>query len=213
MVTKHSRRLYVNLKQIPTVLYYDQYQKVIGWGYDVSNALASTGYPKPGVQKLEWFKHHLWQNNSIVAEMLPPLPAGKTSIDVVSDYLLNLRQAFRIELRKCLGEIFNREESNIQYCFTVPTFFDNGAEAQLKKAIIQAGFIKDDEHDRLTFIAEPIATISFCSKSGLLDLHEQDIVMLIDCNSGTCDVSLYTVDKSMPFGFTEYLKTIGDACG
>lgn len=38
--------------QIPTVLYYDQYQKVVGWGPDIADALAPTGYPKPGVQKV-----------------------------------------------------------------------------------------------------------------------------------------------------------------
>jgi len=38
--------------QIPTVLYYDQYQKVVGWGSDVADALEPTGYPKPGIQKV-----------------------------------------------------------------------------------------------------------------------------------------------------------------
>jgi len=38
--------------KIPTVLYYDQYQKVVGWGPDIADALAPTGYPKPGVQKV-----------------------------------------------------------------------------------------------------------------------------------------------------------------
>jgi hypothetical protein len=42
-------------QKIPTVLYYDQYQKVVGWGPDIADALAPTGYPKPGVQKVEWF--------------------------------------------------------------------------------------------------------------------------------------------------------------
>lgn len=40
--------------QIPTVLYYDQYQKVVGWGPDIADALAPTGYPKPGVQKVQY---------------------------------------------------------------------------------------------------------------------------------------------------------------
>ena len=34
------------------MLYYDQYQKVVGWGPDIADALAPTGYPKPGVQKV-----------------------------------------------------------------------------------------------------------------------------------------------------------------
>ena len=39
--------------QVPTVLYYDQYQKVVGWGPDIADALAPTGFPKPGVQKVK----------------------------------------------------------------------------------------------------------------------------------------------------------------
>ena len=42
----------LTVSQIPTVLYYDQYQKVVGWGPDIADALAPTGYPKPGVQKV-----------------------------------------------------------------------------------------------------------------------------------------------------------------
>lgn len=39
-------------EKIPTVLYYDQYQNVVGWGTDIAEALAPTGYPKQGVQKV-----------------------------------------------------------------------------------------------------------------------------------------------------------------
>ncbi|KAK4975686.1 hypothetical protein LTR66_010904, partial [Elasticomyces elasticus] len=46
-------------QKIPTVLYYDQHQQVVGWGPDIADALAPTGYPKPGVQKVEWFKLQL----------------------------------------------------------------------------------------------------------------------------------------------------------
>lgn len=31
---------------VPSVLYYDQYEKVVGWGHDIADALAPTGYPK-----------------------------------------------------------------------------------------------------------------------------------------------------------------------
>ena len=46
------RNLTLTLSQIPTVLYYDQYQKVVGWGPDIQAALAPNGYPRQGVQKV-----------------------------------------------------------------------------------------------------------------------------------------------------------------
>jgi hypothetical protein len=64
-------------QKIPTVLYYDQYQKVVGWGPDIADALAPTGYPKPGVQKVEWFKLQLMLSGNTYIDPinLPPLPA------------------------------------------------------------------------------------------------------------------------------------------
>ena len=98
--------------QIPTVLYYDQYQKVVGWGPDIADALAPTGYPKLGVQKVEWFKLQLMLSGNTYIDPinLPPLPPGKSEIDVAADYLFKLRQAMRLALQKTLGEVFNREE-------------------------------------------------------------------------------------------------------
>jgi hypothetical protein len=102
-------------QKIPTVLYYDQYQKVVGWGPDIADALAPTGYPKPGVQKVEWFKLQLMLSGNTYIDPinLPPLPPGKSEIDVAADYLFKLRQAMRSALQKALGEVFNREERNI----------------------------------------------------------------------------------------------------
>lgn len=174
--------------------------------------MAPTGYPKPGVQKLEWFKHHLW-DNGILAEMLPPLPLGKTNIDVAADYLTKVRQATCVQLRKTLGQVYDKEESKIHYCFTIPVFWNDKAQAQFRTAIVHAGFIKDTEHERLSFIPEPLATISFCTKSGLMNLKEQDIVLLVDCNSETSDISSYIVNPTVPYGLAEYSTPVGDSCG
>ena len=51
---------------------------------------------------------------------LPPLPSGKSEVDVAADYLFKLRQAMRTKLQNTLGEVFNREERNIRYFLTVP---------------------------------------------------------------------------------------------
>jgi len=89
---------------------------VVGWGPDIAEALAPTGYPKPGVQKVEWFKLQLMMSGNTYIDPinLPPLPPGKSEIDVAADYLFKLRQAMRNQLQKTLGEVFNREERNIR---------------------------------------------------------------------------------------------------
>ena len=151
-------------------MYYDQYQKVVGWGPDIADALAPTGYPKPGVQKVEWFKLQLMLSGNTYIDPinLPPLPPGKSEIDVAADYLFKLRQAMRHQLQKTLGEVFNREERNIRYFLTVPAIWNDAGKAATRAAAIQAGFLRDENDNRLTLITEPEAAAIF-TLSQLMD--------------------------------------------
>lgn len=202
-------------RQIPTVLYYDQYQKVVGWGPDIADALAPTGYPKPGVQKVEWFKLQLMLSGNTYIDPinLPPLPPGKSEIDVAADYLFKLRQAMRVQLQKTLGEVFNREERNIRYFLTVPAIWNDAGKAATRAAAIQAGFIRDENDNRLTLITEPEAAAMFCSKTGLLNLKIHDAVLIVDCGGGTVDLIAYEVEEETPFTVAECTAGSGDSCG
>ncbi|KAG5978959.1 hypothetical protein E4U55_005710 [Claviceps digitariae] len=202
-------------QKIPTVLYYDQYQKVAGWGPDISDALAPTGYPKPGVQKVEWFKLQLMLSGNTYIDPinLPPLPPGKSEIDVAADYLFKLRQAMRSALQKTLGEVFNREERNIRYYLTVPAIWNDAGKAATRAAAIQAGFLRDENDNRLTLISEPEAAALFCSKTGLLNLKVHDAVLIVDCGGGTVDLIAYEVEEENPFTVAECTAGSGDSCG
>lgn len=202
-------------QKIPTVLYYDQYQKVVGWGPDIADALAPTGYPKPGVQKVEWFKLQLMLSGNTYIDPinLPPLPPGKSEIDVAADYLFKLRQTLRAYLQKTLGEVYNREERNIRYFLTVPAIWNDAAKAATRAAAIQAGYIRDDNDNRLTLITEPEAAAMFCSKTGLLNLKIHDAVLIVDCGGGTVDLIAYEVEEETPFTVAECTAGSGDSCG
>lgn len=197
------------------MLYYDQYQKVVGWGPDIADALAPTGYPKPGVQKVEWFKLQLMLSGNTYIDPinLPPLPPGKSEIDVAADYLFKLRQAMRHQLTKTLGDVFNREERNIRYFLTVPAIWNDAGKAATRAAAIQAGFLRDENDNRLTLITEPEAAAMFCSKTGLLNLKIRDAVLIVDCGGGTVDLIAYEVEEESPFTITECTAGSGDSCG
>ena len=124
------------------------------------------------MQKVEWFKLQLMLSGNTYIDPinLPPLPPGKSEIDVAADYLFKLRQAMRVQLQKTLGEVFNREERNIRYFLTVPAIWNDAGKAATRAAAIQAGFIRDENDNRLTLITEPEAAAMFCSKTGLLNL-------------------------------------------
>ncbi|KAF9883176.1 hypothetical protein FE257_003896 [Aspergillus nanangensis] len=202
-------------QKIPTVLYYDQYQKVVGWGPDIADALAPTGYPKQGVQKVEWFKLQLMLSGNTYIDPinLPPLPPGKSEIDVAADYLFKLRQAMRAQLQKTLGEVFTREERNIRYYLTVPAIWNDAGKAATRAAALQAGFLRDENDNRLTLISEPEAAALFCAKTGLLNLKIGDAILIVDCGGGTVDLIAYEVEEEQPFSVAECTAGSGDSCG
>ncbi|KAK3936725.1 heat shock 70 kDa protein 12B [Diplogelasinospora grovesii] len=200
---------------IPTLLYYDQYQKVVGWGPDIADALAPTGYPKPGVQKVEWFTLQLMlEGNTYIDPLnLPPLPDGKTAICVSADYLSKLRQAIRSALQKTLGEVFLRQERSIRWVFTIPATWNDAGKAALRESVIDAGFIRDPNDNRLQLVTEPEAIVFFCSKTGLLNIKLHDAVLIVDAGKGTVDLIAYEVQDANPFTVAEVTAASGDSCG
>jgi len=197
------------------VLYYDQYQKVLGWGCDIAVALAPTGYPKPGVQKVEWFPLHLMLegNSYITPGNLPPLPAGKSAVDVSADYLFKLRQAVRSSLLKTLGHTFARNERHINWVFTRPAVWTDAAIAALRASIVQAGYLRGEHDDRLQVVTEAEATAMFCTKIGLLNIRVHDAVLIVDCGTGTVDLIAYEVEQENPLVLAECTAGSGDSCG
>ena len=188
---------------------------MLGWGPDIADALAATGYPKPGVQKVEWFKLQLMLSGNTYIDPinLPPLPPGKSEIDVAADYLYKLRQAMRNQLQKTLGEVFTREERNIRYYLTVPAIWNDAGKAATRAAAIQAGFLRDENDPRLTLISEPEAAALFCAKTGLLNLKIGDAILIVDCGGGTVDLIAYEVEEEQPFSVAECTTGSGDSCG
>lgn len=144
---------------------------------------------------------------------LPPLPPGKSEIDVAADYLFKLRQAMRNQLQKSLGEVFNREERNIKYFLTVPAIWNDAGKAATRAAAIQAGFLRDENDNRLTLITEPEAAAMFCAKAGLLNLKVHDAILIVDCGGGTVDLIAYEVEEESPFTVAECTAGSGDSCG
>lgn len=167
------------------------------------------------MQKVEWFKLQLMLSGNTYIDPinLPPLPPGKSEIDVAADYLFKLRQAIRAQLQKALGEVFTREERNIRYYLTVPAIWNDAGKAATRTAAIQAGFLRDENDNRLTLVSEPEAAALFCAKSGLLNLKVGDAILIVDCGGGTVDLIAYEVEEEQPFSVMECTAGSGDSCG
>lgn len=169
-----------------------------------------------GELQVEWFKMHLLSKSKsyLDTSRLPPLPPGKSAIDVAADYLFQLRRAMCVQLKKYLGEtVFTCEEANIHYFLTVPAIWDETAKAATRTAAVKAGFLPFKDYNRLTLVAEPEAAAMFSIKSGILNLHIHDTVLVVDCGGGTVDLIAYKVEDKGSFELTECTTGSGDCCG
>ena len=152
-------------------------------------------------------------NSYVDSVDLPPLPHNKSATDVSADYLFKLRQAIRSALQKYLGRAFETAESNIRWCFTGPIACNDHGKAALRRAIVNARFLRDDNDDQLQFVSEPEASILFCSKAGLLRLHSLDAVLVVNAGGATVDLIAYEVTGEQPFTLAKLTLESGDSCG
>ncbi|KAF5648451.1 uncharacterized protein FTJAE_1284 [Fusarium tjaetaba] len=106
---------------VPTVIYYDQYNKLVGWGHDIANAIESTGHPKPGVQKVEGLPLLLAQETE---ESIPRPPPGLNAVDVSADFLYKVRRAIGTQLQQRIGNKFLENEQRIHWILTWPNIWE-----------------------------------------------------------------------------------------
>ncbi|KAG4269205.1 hypothetical protein FPRO04_12194 [Fusarium proliferatum] len=130
---------YFKFRPIPTVIYYDQYNKVVGWGHDTADALGPTGDPKPGVQKVEGLPLLLIQETEKHIP-LPGIPPG-----------LNAQR---------LGSMFLDNEQTIHWIITSSEIWANRNKTLWKRALQRAGYLRDENDTRLSFIGEAEASIN-----------------------------------------------------
>jgi hypothetical protein len=188
---------------------------VVGWGLDIADALAPTGYPKPGVQKVEWFKLQLMLTGSSYIDPinLPPLPPGKSEIDVSADYLYKVWWAVKSQLQMSLGEVFFQKERNIQYYFTIPGIWNDAGQNSLRAAIIEAGLLYGENDKRLSYVTEGEAAAHYCLKTSVLNLQVGGIVLIVDCGTATVDLQACEYTSESPHSFAEFTPGSGDSCG
>ena len=178
--------------KIPTVIYYDQDGKVCAVGAEalregIEDEAEDGQWTKaewqgvtstsPSVWLIDWkfrFKLHLRpnaQSSGYVTNEIPPLPRGKSAIDVFSDFLRYLHQCARtfIEDTYVIGELWPAFEDRIEFVLTHPNGWEGAQQSMMRTAAVQAGLIPDDEdgHSRLSFVTEGEASLHFCVQRGL----------------------------------------------
>ncbi|EFR01012.1 hypothetical protein MGYG_04014 [Nannizzia gypsea CBS 118893] len=193
----------------------------IRWGFQV----------EPGMTSFSWTKLLLDQNTALgvfddnnlenASKLgILQLPHGKTAVDVVADFLTEVRaHVFKMIEKQVTKETLRI--TPIEYWFTVPAIWSDQAKAQTKTAAQRAGFVYNIERpsDQMFMVTEPeaaaIAALKKTATDGLgASVQPGDGVLVCDCGGGTVDITTYLINKVDPvLSFEELCTGIGGKCG
>ncbi|PPQ96389.1 hypothetical protein CVT26_004991 [Gymnopilus dilepis] len=187
--------------KIPTVIYYDKQGNVRAVGAEAMREGIEDEAEEAEWVKAEWFKLHLrprTQSASHVTQKIPPLPHGKTAIDVFSDFLRYLHQCARtyIEETHANGvDLWRNLKPHTHFVLTHPNGWEGGQQSLMRKAAVMAGLIPDDTsgQERLSFTTEGEASLHYCIQSGLTNeaMRSGKGLLIVDAGGGTIDISAY----------------------
>ena len=104
--------------------------------------------------------------------MIPPLPRGKSAIEVFADFLRYLHQCARafIEETHANGvNLWHILEDCTEFVLTHPNGWEGAQQSIMRTAAVQAGLSLDNEdgHSHLFFVTEGEASLHFCVQSDL----------------------------------------------
>ena len=111
------------------------------------------------------------QSSGYVTTRIPPLPPGKSAVDVFADFLRYLHQCARTFIEEAYGaeSWHTLERHRIEFVCTHPNDWEGPQQSMMRTAAVQAGLIPDNEdgHSHLSFVTEGEASLHFCVQSGL----------------------------------------------
>jgi hypothetical protein len=205
-------------------MYYGEDGNVVGWGPETPKPVllhselgGIRSFENFKGEKVERFKHRLSRTASSPlpdSSDFSPLPEGKTAIDVVTDYLQQLRKSISDQLQEILGEEIAVGRTNVQYYFTYPAAWTKTTQSALHTAIVQAGYVRDnDDDERLGLMPENLATVIFCTKRDMLKLEPKEIVLVINSSSSICDSISYQFEDLESCTFTQYTSLLENSFG
>lgn len=187
--------------KIPTIIYYDRQGKVCAIGAEAVREGIEEEAEDREWTKAEWFKLHLSPKNpstAHIARQIPPLPRGKTIIDLFADFLRYLHECVHTYIKEthASGEIlWSNLESCTEFVLTHPNGWEGAQQSQMRAAAVMAGLISDDEagHSRLSFVTEGEASLHFCIQNELVNhaIESGEGLLIVDAGGGTIDISAY----------------------
>ncbi|KAF8448441.1 hypothetical protein BGX38DRAFT_1142745 [Terfezia claveryi] len=226
-----------NMVKVPSVIQYGSKDSSrYKWGFEVALEAPNS---------LQWFKLLLNEQSAgtAVSRPVPPmpqrlsethrgdadqlarllktiasLPADKTPLAVVTDYLKGIYQHARDALEKAYPTSFSSsigKDIALEFCLTVPAIWNDTAKDLTLQAARAAGM--SESHVKIKTVSEPEAAAIHCLKT----FHETedclkvgDVYVIADCGGGTVDLISYEIKTIEPrLQVDECVAGTGGLCG
>lgn len=104
------------------------------------------------------------------SDSIPPLPPGKTVVQVFADYMVYLFECAKEYITETHGaRLWTSLEGDIMYVLTHPNGWGGPQQERMRQAAITARLISDTDsgRSRVTFVTEGEASLHFCLSNGL----------------------------------------------
>jgi hypothetical protein len=155
---------------------------------------------------------------------LPPLPEGKSAMQVFGDYLgclFRCAKDFIIDTHASGASLWRAVEGDLQFVLSHPNGWE-GAQQTMWRAAVHGGLIPDTDAGkaRIRFVTEGEATLRACVINGpatvlanlysrrptltaIIQGHAEHVCLIADAGGGTLDISSYAVRGTAPLVMEE----------
>ncbi|KAG0708560.1 hypothetical protein DFH29DRAFT_423264 [Suillus ampliporus] len=212
--------------KIPSIVYYDLQGEVRAVGAEALQEHIIEQAEDEGWVRLEWWKLHLrakhLASSHIREDDIPPLPRGKSAVQVLADFMLYLFQCARTYIQESHLNLWRSVENSIEFVLTHPNGWEGPQQQQIRRAVELAGLIPSkQEQSHVHLLTEGEASLHFCvtnviasdvfsktpiAVSDYADEEEDQSgsqgVVIVDAGGGTIDLSAYSM-KLSPTSFEE----------
>ena len=214
--------------KVPSLLYYDNGGKLRAAGAEVLAESVIERALDEGWTRAEWlvvdyvdafvnsvsfvrfrWKLHLRPKHSTSSnDDLPPLPPGKSAVDVFADFIKYLFQCAKSYIQeRHLTFAWSSVEDSAEYILTYPNGWEELPQQLYRQAVERAGLIPNtpEGRSRVHLLTEGEASLHFCARNLLnktVNLATAQGITVIDAGGVTIDLSMFCM-KSDPISCEE----------
>lgn len=103
---------------------------------------------------------------------VPPIPTGKTIVDVYADFLRYLYDCTKVYVEEHHtngGSLWGSLVRTTEFVISHPNGWEGPQQTELRRAVVKAGLVPDNTNGakRVHFVTEGEASLHFCISRGL----------------------------------------------